>query len=159
MNSSLHYNLKYMYFKTDIKFISNWKYFWIFFLWFHCQVLNTQSLVYTVNASFFGKISREIFHIPFKYRTLQRRIWMSISFFKILVMRDVDWLKANQTQTEFSGEQWEELRVHLASQWRGWEWEIWYNWCKYITTVAVLSHKRCMSQFKISFMSVNICLW
>ena len=28
----------------------------------------------------------------------------------------------------------------------------------FITTVAVLSHKQCMSQFKISFMSVNICL-
>ena len=28
---------------------------------------------------FFGKISREIFNIPFKCRTLQRRIWMFIS--------------------------------------------------------------------------------
>ena len=49
-------------------------------------------IFFSVNASFSGKISREIFNIPFKHQTLQREIQMFILFSEILTMRDVNWL-------------------------------------------------------------------
>ena len=69
MNFSLHYSIKY--FKNNNSFPS------IFFF----QLMRL-----------LGKISREMFNIPFKCRTLQRGIQMFISFLETLVMLDVDWL-------------------------------------------------------------------
>ena len=75
-------------------------------------------------------------------------------------MRDVDWLKANQTQTEFSGELSEKSYKYIWHHNGEGESEKYGTiGASIFTTVAVLSHKQCMSQFKISFMSVNICLW
>ena len=73
LNFSLHYNIKY--FKNNNCFPS---------------ILNL--LFFCCKCVFFGKISREMFNIPFPCRTVQREIRMFISFSEILVTRDVNWL-------------------------------------------------------------------
>ena len=74
-NFSLHYNIKYFKNKNCFPSILNL----FFFFCYKCV--------------FLGKISREMFNIPFTCRTLQREIRMFISFSEILVTRDsVTWI-------------------------------------------------------------------